>query len=200
MTFKFRQAYFFCMILFLFKRVTGFNKYEERSWVTFKINKVETNRTSYVFSHSSLEEKFMHGNSSKIYGNSSFLNYYFINIHVGQPPKTQALILDTGSHQLVFPCQPLCNKCGSHLNSYYNLTESNTSSIIECLSTECEYFHNKGCSENKQCSFSTVYFNYNNLSRLMVKVQQFQEYMLKILFYLGILFMISQYLCCLLDA
>jgi hypothetical protein len=57
-----------------------------------------------------------------IYGNSSYINYYFVNMYVGTPPKMQSLITDTGSSVTTIPCQPLCEACGKHLNSYYNMT------------------------------------------------------------------------------
>lgn len=59
---------------------------------------------------------------SKIYGNSSSLNYYFVNLYIGNPPKKQAVIIDTGSHLTSVPCQPLCESCGKHLNSYYMIS------------------------------------------------------------------------------
>jgi len=58
---------------------------------------------------------------TKIYGNSSSLNYYFVNLYVGDPPKKQAVIIDTGSHLTSVPCQPLCESCGKHINSYFTI-------------------------------------------------------------------------------
>ncbi len=55
----------------------------------------------------------------RIFGNSSILNYYYINIYLGSPPKKQSVIIDTGSHITTVPCLPYCEKCGKHLNSYY---------------------------------------------------------------------------------
>ena len=59
---------------------------------------------------------------TEIYGNSSSLNYYFVNIYLGTPPKRQAVIIDTGSHLTSVPCMPLCESCGKHLNSYYTIS------------------------------------------------------------------------------
>ena len=59
---------------------------------------------------------------SQIYGNSSSLNYYFVNLYIGNPPKRQAVIIDTGSHLTSVPCMPLCESCGKHLNSYYKIS------------------------------------------------------------------------------
>ena len=58
----------------------------------------------------------------QIFGNSSSLNYYYLNVFLGNPPKKQALILDTGSHLTSVPCQQLCESCGKHLNSYFSIS------------------------------------------------------------------------------
>jgi hypothetical protein len=60
--------------------------------------------------------------STPIYGNTSILNYYYVNVYVGNPPKRQALIIDTGSLLTTIPCVPFCESCGTHINSYYNFT------------------------------------------------------------------------------
>ena len=58
--------------------------------------------------------------STPIYGNTSLLNYYYVNLYIGNPPKRQALIIDTGSLLTTIPCMPFCDSCGKHINSYYN--------------------------------------------------------------------------------
>ena len=63
--------------------------------------------------------------SSGIYGNSSALYYYYLNIYIGTPPKRQSLIIDTGSSFMGIPCKSICNNCGKHLNSYYDKNGKN---------------------------------------------------------------------------
>jgi hypothetical protein len=60
--------------------------------------------------------------STPIYGNTSILNYYYVNIYIGNPQKRQAVIIDTGSLLTTIPCVPFCESCGVHINSYYNFT------------------------------------------------------------------------------
>lgn len=60
--------------------------------------------------------------STPIYGNTSILNYYYVNIYIGNPPKRQAVIIDTGSLLTTIPCMPHCESCGKHINSYYNIS------------------------------------------------------------------------------
>ena len=47
--------------------------------------------------------------------------YYYANLYVGdfEHLKTQALIIDTGSGIMSFPCKEYCQHCGKHLNEYY---------------------------------------------------------------------------------
>ena len=61
-----------------------------------------------------------HFDSSGVYGNSSTLYYYYINIYIGTPFKRQSLIIDTGSSFMGIPCKTVCKSCGNHLNSYYD--------------------------------------------------------------------------------
>lgn len=61
-----------------------------------------------------------HYDSTVIYGNSSVMNYYYVDIYIGTPLKKQTLIIDTGSGYTGVPCKSLCEKCGKHLNSYYD--------------------------------------------------------------------------------
>jgi hypothetical protein len=60
--------------------------------------------------------------TTPIYGNTSVLNYYFVNLYIGTPSIKQSLIIDTGSLLTTIPCQPFCESCGRHINSYYNFT------------------------------------------------------------------------------
>jgi hypothetical protein len=98
--------------------------------------------------------------------------YYYVNLYVGNPPKKQALIVDTGSHITAIPCKPLCISCGNHINSYYSMKginnlfnliilyniilDSKTSKIVECKSDQCNVFPMRSCADNNKCGFSVV--------------------------------------------
>lgn len=93
---------------------------------------------------------------TQIYGNSSQLNYYYINLYLGDNKEKQSLILDTGSQLTAIPCKPLCDKCGKHLNSYYTL--KNDTQILSCGDNRCSQLNHKTCSSsNEQCSFNISY-------------------------------------------
>ena len=58
-----------------------------------------------------------------LYGNSTEMMYYYANVYVGtfETLRTQALIIDTGSGIMSFPCKEYCVHCGKHINEYYPL-------------------------------------------------------------------------------
>ena len=60
-------------------------------------------------------------NSQRIYGNSSYLRYYFMDIYVGTPPQKQSLLIDTGSYFTGFPCKQTCENCGTHMNPTFDI-------------------------------------------------------------------------------
>ncbi len=95
------------------------------------------------------------GNTSPIYGNSSSLNYYYINIGLGTPSKTQAVIIDTGSKLTSIPCLPYCLSCGEHINSYYDMTKSKTSKEKIAKTGNCTNYANS-FDGPKYCEFSIV--------------------------------------------
>ncbi len=96
------------------------------------------------------------GDSSPIFGNSTYLNYYYVDLYIGEPPQKQSVIIDTGSHITAVPCLPHCKKCGKHLNEYYDMSKSNHSKILKCDEQACKGFGYSLCYENKQCGFEIV--------------------------------------------
>ncbi len=49
-----------------------------------------------------------------IHGNIT-LNYYYLDAYIGTPPQIQSLIIDTGSHMTIIPCEG-CSICRDHQN------------------------------------------------------------------------------------
>lgn len=94
-------------------------------------------------------------NMTKVYGNSSELSYYYINMYVGNPPSRQSLIIDTASQITAIPCSPLCTSCGPHMNEFYKL--KNFSQILQCNHNYCESQTKKLCNARNQCSFRNLY-------------------------------------------
>ena len=92
----------------------------------------------------------------KIHGNIS-MEYYYINIYVGNPPQKQSVIIDTGSDFTAFPCN-LCsiNNCGHHENPWYDQKTTKSISSLQCDT----YFGNWKCvvcQPDNQCGFERRY-------------------------------------------
>lgn len=52
--------------------------------------------------------------TKKILGNSTLLNYYYIEAFIGSKTQKQNFIVDTGSPMLSLPCKSTCQVCGNH--------------------------------------------------------------------------------------
>ena len=95
---------------------------------------------------------------SIIYGDINELNYYYINLYLGKNKKKQSFLLDTGSGITSIPCQPYCNQCGQHANSYIYI---NQNQIILCNNEKCSSVESS-CDKNikkedNYCSFEIHY-------------------------------------------
>lgn len=67
-----------------------------------------------------------------IFGNRS-LFYYYTEFYIGNPPKLQTLLVDTGSSLTIIPCAS-CLVCSSErFAPLYNFEESFTSSKLRCV-------------------------------------------------------------------
>ena len=103
---------------------------------------------------------------TSVYGSSYALNYYYANLYLGTPPIKQSYIIDTGSSITTAPCQPFCQNCGKHLNSYY--TVNNTDSVVSCDSSQCSMVQSSSCNKEKQCTFSISYSEGSSLSGIFI--------------------------------
>lgn len=86
--------------------------------------------------------------STALFGNSTEMMYYYANIYVGDFDNLsqQALIIDTGSGIMSFPCEGYCVHCGKHINSYYPVKTSKTSRILDChVDNDCTCFNGTLC-------------------------------------------------------
>lgn len=90
-----------------------------------------------------------------IFGNAT-LGYYYVEVYVGTPPQKKSLILDTGSHLTIFPCEG-CTKCRKdHLYSLFDPAKSASFQWIDPAQT---YF-NWNCARptsDKHCDFEQGY-------------------------------------------
>ena len=76
-----------------------------------------------------------HVHSAPLYGNSTDLEYFYVNVRVGSQQQEQALIVDTGSGIIAMPCAGYCTSCGKHINAYFDI-DASTSQYIHSCSTD----------------------------------------------------------------
>jgi hypothetical protein len=71
-----------------------------------------------------------------LFGNVENLGYYYVDIYVGTPPVKQTVIVDTASTLTAFPCTG-CQKCGTHIDTYFDPALSSTASNVTCADSSC---------------------------------------------------------------
>jgi hypothetical protein len=123
----------------------------------YSLNKISnTNPNNYKFRKLVEHLSNIRGDSSPIFGNSTYLNYYYVDIYIGEPPQKQSVIIDTGSHITAVPCLPHCKNCGKHLNKYYDMRNSKFSRVLNCEEETCKNFGYGSCNADKDCGFQIV--------------------------------------------
>ena len=126
--------------------------------ITQNIKVIHLNRTYLKKNNQSLLRQLEEIN---IFGNTSYLNYYYSELYIGKNKQIQSYILDTGSSITTSPCNPYCSKCGKHLHGLYNVEDD--SKIISCGTDLCNLVTNK-CGANQRCSFSISYSEGSSLA------------------------------------
>jgi hypothetical protein len=77
--------------------------------------------------------------AAPLYGNSTDLQYFFVDVFIGSNREKQSLIVDTGSSIAAVPCKNHCSvqsgksTCGSHLNPYYDFDASHSKHVYDCI-------------------------------------------------------------------
>ena len=129
--------------------------------ITTNIGVISSNKSN---NKNLLRNLFLNAN---LYGSSDQLNYYYINLYLGDNKQKQSLFLDTGSSITSIPCQPLCKYCGNHINSYYNINSN--SQILNCNDNQCSSLKSY-CEENNNfCSFQNRYLEGSSIEGVYIK-------------------------------
>jgi hypothetical protein len=64
----------------------------------------------------------VHLQNAALHGNSTDLQYFYVDVFFGNNKERQSLIVDTGSGIAAVPCKNYCKHCGEgHLNSYFDV-------------------------------------------------------------------------------
>lgn len=102
-----------------------------------------------------------------LFGDSDYLNYYYVEVLLGKNMEKSTLIVDTGSSLMCLTCASTCKSCGKHENPDFQSNLSESFRILSCDDSQCSPFKGyKSCNKN-MCSFSIVR---NILFSLMEKV------------------------------
>ncbi|OVA10722.1 Peptidase A1 [Macleaya cordata] len=81
---------------------------------------------------------------------------YFVRIGVGSPPRSQYMVIDSGSDIMWVQCQP-CNQCYRQADPVFDPSDSATFSGVSCKSTVCDRLdRNSGCHAGK-CRYEVSY-------------------------------------------
>lgn len=93
-----------------------------------------------------------------LYGDSDYLNYYYVEVYLGKKEEKTTLIVDTGSSLMCLTCSSTCTHCGKHENPHFQSDKSESFRILSCEDSQCSPFKNyKSCNKDK-CAFSIVRF------------------------------------------
>ena len=107
----------------------------------------------------------MHLQNANLYGNSTDLQYFYVDLYVGSEKQKQSLIVDTGSGIAAFPCGGYCYSCGTgHLNNQYQLDMSKSKYVYNCnQDSDCD------CGEGGRCKFLQAYGEGSTYRGFLVK-------------------------------
>lgn len=80
---------------------------------------------------------------------------YFVRIGVGSPPRSQYVVIDSGSDIVWVQCQP-CTQCYHQSDPIFDPAHSASYSGVSCTSTVCDRLQNPGCHEGR-CRYEASY-------------------------------------------
>ncbi|GMI88405.1 hypothetical protein like AT3G20015 [Hibiscus trionum] len=81
---------------------------------------------------------------------------YFVRIGVGSPPRSQYMVIDSGSDIVWVQCQP-CNQCYRQSDPVFNPSESASFAGVSCGSSVCDRIENSGCNAGRSCRYEVSY-------------------------------------------
>ncbi|XP_044488877.1 protein ASPARTIC PROTEASE IN GUARD CELL 2-like [Mangifera indica] len=80
---------------------------------------------------------------------------YFVRIGVGSPPRSQFMVVDSGSDIVWVQCQP-CNQCYKQSDPVFDPADSASFSGVSCGSAVCDLLENAGCHAGR-CHYEVSY-------------------------------------------
>ncbi|GKU90907.1 hypothetical protein SLEP1_g4851 [Rubroshorea leprosula] len=80
---------------------------------------------------------------------------YFVRIGVGSPPRSQYMVIDSGSDIVWLQCKP-CSQCYKQFDPLFDPTASASYTGVSCSSTVCNRIENYGCHAGR-CWYEVMY-------------------------------------------
>ncbi|KAE8711770.1 Protein ASPARTIC PROTEASE IN GUARD CELL 2 [Hibiscus syriacus] len=80
---------------------------------------------------------------------------YFVRIGVGSPPRSQYMVIDSGSDIVWVQCQP-CNQCYKQSDPVFDPAASASYGGVSCSSSVCDRIENSGCRAGR-CRYEVMY-------------------------------------------
>ncbi|KAH9707385.1 protein ASPARTIC PROTEASE IN GUARD CELL 2 [Citrus sinensis] len=80
---------------------------------------------------------------------------YFVRIGVGSPPRSQYMVIDSGSDIVWVQCQP-CSQCYKQSDPVFDPADSASFSGVSCSSAVCDRLENAGCHAGR-CRYEVSY-------------------------------------------
>ncbi|KAM7484868.1 hypothetical protein LguiA_000877 [Lonicera macranthoides] len=80
---------------------------------------------------------------------------YFVRIGVGSPPRSQYMVIDSGSDIVWVQCQP-CKQCYRQTDPVFDPASSASFSGVSCSSAVCDRVQNAGCHAGR-CRYEVSY-------------------------------------------
>ena len=119
-----------------------------------------------------IRQRFLESNVdfelTSLYGDSDFINYYFINVFLGENKDKATLIIDTGSNFLCTTCSGSCVHCGKHENPHFQTEKSKSFKTVSCFDDYCSFSNHFQCNNDK-CFFSLSYAEGSSYNGIIVE-------------------------------
>lgn len=151
---------------------------------TFKLNLVHRDKLSHVHGHrhgfnerikrdairvATLVRRLSHGGGAVQDNKYKVANFgtdvisgmeegsgeYFVRIGVGSPPRSQYMVIDSGSDIVWVQCQP-CTRCYQQSDPVFDPADSSSFAGVSCGSAVCDRLENTGCNAGR-CRYEVSY-------------------------------------------
>ncbi|XWS54359.1 hypothetical protein CRYUN_Cryun10bG0083400 [Craigia yunnanensis] len=80
---------------------------------------------------------------------------YFVRLGVGSPPRSQYMVIDSGSDIVWVQCQP-CNQCYRQSDPVFDPADSASYAGVSCSSSVCDRIEKSGCHAGR-CRYEVMY-------------------------------------------